>query len=214
MADLLADYPIHELPHWQGPNAPRPLRSRGEDVYREFLQEFAARGRENFSYFLEHRYERLAALRMFLGKFDVPAKVDHAGLIAVSAWCPGNCGALVAKLRRPETRQVFFRPATPWMGQWRGINVVFDLGVFFGESVILRNRRLHWEYRPGASDDGSALHSGYAIGGFKDKRDWLDPMASMYDHCLAAEDDIRSGRVGGFIRADTLVGMVRDFSTR
>jgi len=212
-ADALADYPIYEPPHRQGPNCPRHLRNQGEAAYRQHIQEFDARGRENFSYFMEHRHARLTTLTTFLAKFGVTMGVDDVGLAAVSAWCPGNCGALVANLRQDAMRQVFFQLA-PWTGQYRGFNVIFDLGIFFGECVTARNRSLHWIYKPGSSDDGSAILSGYEIAGFRDPRDWLDPMSHMYTECENAEVELRSGKIGRIVHADVLAGKVRDFASR
>jgi hypothetical protein len=94
------------------------------------------------------------------------------------------------------------------------LNVIFDLGIFFGECVIGRNRRLSWDYRPGASEDGSSNLSGYDIVGFKNRRDWLDPVGTIFRACLQAEDDLRLQRVPGLWRGETLVGVVRDYSTR
>jgi hypothetical protein len=214
MLDAVADYPVYQPPHRQGPNHPNRLRIKGDEKYIHSFRDFLARGRENFEYFLENRETRLAALQAFLAKFDVKMSRDDAGLAAVSAWCPDNCGVLASKFRDNATRQAFFQMLEPWTGSRRGFNVIFDLGVFLGEAVIARNHHLSWDYRPGASDDGSATLSGYQIIGFANKRDWFDPPQRMYGICLNAEDDLRIERGGRFVREDTLVGAVRDFSTR
>jgi hypothetical protein len=52
---------------------------------------------------MANREKRLEALGTFLVKFEVEIGIDDAGLSAVSAWCPGNCGALVANLRANVT---------------------------------------------------------------------------------------------------------------
>jgi hypothetical protein len=214
MSDALLDYPVYAPPYRQGPNYPRHLQIKGEDVYGRLLREFTARGRENFTYFLEQRNARLTALGIFLAKFGVMMGIDDTGLAAVSAWCPGNCGALVPNLRLDQTRQAFFQLLEPWTGQLRGLNVIVDLGVFLGECLIFRNQRLHWIYRPGTSDDGSSNSSGFQIDGFKDRRDWLDPIGFLYRVCGNDEVDLRAGAVGRSVRSDALVGKVRDFSTR
>lgn len=204
MSDAYADYPIYEPPHRQGPDCPRHL----------LIQEFHARGSENFSYFMEHRRARLAAVGRFLAKFDVTMGIDDTGLAAVSAWCPGNCGALGANLRQNATRQAFLQFSAPWGEERRGFNVIFDLGIFLGECVTARNQRLHWKYRGGSSDDGSTNLSAYHIAGFRKRRDWLDPIGSMYSMCGDDEVNLRFGEVGQSVRSDRLVGKVRDFSTR
>ena len=210
MASALADYPIYDPPHRQDRNwQRRPVGESYDEEDLRLMREFNARGRENFSYFMNHRDERLTALGTFLAKLGVIMDLDETGLASVSAWLPGNCGALVADPREEETRQVFFQHLEPWTQQRRGLNVIFDLGVFFGECVIKRNQRLHWTCWPGAS----AIHTGHAIAGFKKKRHWLDPMGNIYYDCVNDENAIRRRQVG-VVRADTLVGKVRDYSTR
>jgi hypothetical protein len=207
MSEALTGYPAYEPLHRQGPNSPRHL-------HRNEAQAFAARGRENFSHFMEQRHARLNALSAFLAKFNVRVDLDDKGLADVSEWLPGNCGALVENLRNYETRQLLYRHSSPWDGHRRGLNVIFDLGIFLGECVATRNSRLYWINWPGASDDGSAAGSSYHIGGFRLRRDWLDPMGSMLDLCGDDEDDLRNGDVGRWVRGDRLVGKIRDFSTR
>jgi hypothetical protein len=214
MFDALADYPIYEPPYRQGPSFIRRLPGKSEENYRRLLREFLERGRENLVHFVDHRHDRLTALGKFLAKFHVNTGTDDEGLAAVSAWLPHNCGALATNLRHRETRQKFFQHLEPWTDRWRGFNVIFDLGVFFGECVMDRNPRLHWIYTPGQSDDGSANHSGYGIAGFRSARDWLDPANRIYSLCTSDENHILFGRSIQVLRAETLVGIVRDFSTR
>ena len=87
MLDAVADYPIYGPPHWQGPNFVHRRPDQSETEHEILLLRFEERGHENFSYFLEHREERLAALSAFLAKFDVKMGLDDAGLAATSAWC-------------------------------------------------------------------------------------------------------------------------------
>jgi hypothetical protein len=217
-AHALTDYPIYEPPYRQSPNFLRHLSGKSDEESKRLLREFLERGRENFVHLVDHRHERLTALRKFLTKFEVSMGTDDEGLAAVSAWLPHNCWALVANYRHTETHQKFFQHLEPWTGRWRGFNVIFDLGVFFGECITDRNPRLHWIYMPGASEDGRANHTGYGIAGFRNRRDdGLDPMGRIYRECANDEAHLRFG--GGrfniqVVRAETLVGIVRDFSTR
>jgi hypothetical protein len=207
MSQALADYPVYEPPHRQGPNAPRGSSD-------EEARAFAARGRENFVYFEERRAARLSALRAFLAKFDVVAGLEE-GLAVVSAWLPGNCGALIpAHLSRDETMQLFYRYLAPWEGNLRGLNAIFDLGVFFGECVIARNRNLHWINWPGASDNGVAISSAFNIDGFRSRRDALDPMGRMLRLCEDDAHDIRKKTPGERVSVTRLLGTVRDYSKR
>jgi hypothetical protein len=205
MLDGLADYPIYEPPHHQGPNFRHKAPDESMDEYRQSTQEFLARGKENFIHLMAGRDERLAALQRFLYKFDVVSGTDEAGLRAVSAWCPGNCGTLVTDLRKTATRQAFFQFA-PWTGQWRGLNVIFDLSIFFGECIITRNQKLYWKYLSGTSEGGYSNSSGYYVSGYKSFPDSFDAANYMYGLCTndAAEN----------LNVDVLVGVVRDRSTR
>jgi len=207
MLDILADYPIYEPLHRQGPNAPRHLGDND-------AQAFVARGRENFIHFMEQRHERLAALGTLLAQFGIDVGLDDKGLANISEWLPGNCGALAENLRNREVRRLFYEHSAPWEGCWRGLNVIFDLGILLGECVTIRNPRLHWVEWPGVSDDGSATGSGYHVAGFKLRRDWFDPMQTILNLCTDDEDDLRNNSVGHWVKSDSLVGTVRDFSTR
>jgi hypothetical protein len=211
--DALVDYPLYEPPHRQGPNNPRHARGQGEEAYHQFIQEYNARSKQNFAYFMAHREQRLAALASFLRKFEVTIGVDDRGLSLVSAWCPGNCGALVPDLGSNATRQAFFQLA-PWTEKWRGLNVIFDLGIFLGECLLIRNEHLYWEFFPRSSDDGSSNLSGYCIAGFRSIRHCIDAPECMYSVC---ENDASVQRWPGFDRSrhiNDLAGIVRDRSTR
>jgi hypothetical protein len=206
MFDLLHDYPVYEPPHRQGPGLPPQGSRQSDDEYHRNIREHVARGEENLYRFRQvHRHERLEALRAFLSKFDIEVYTDDAGLSAVSAWCPGNCGALVAYMRDDATRQAFFQLA-PWTGELRGLNVVFDLGVFMGECVIARNPKLHWKY--------VGIGSGYFITGFRHIGDNLDAPGYMYNCCANDQAMVRWPNFDRNLHVDDLVGIVRDRSTR
>ena len=214
MLGALVDYPPYGPPHRQGPNGPRRLPQQSEAEYKVLLNRFLERGHENLSYFLAHRDARMTALSAFLAKFDVKMGFDDAGLAAVAAWCPGNAGSLGADLTSQKARQTFYQALRPWTEQWHGLNVIFDLGIFLGESLIARNPRLHWVYRWGTSDDGVSYHSGYDIGGFKRVKDALDPMGFIYLRCEVDEEGLRTGKTILSASPDLLIGTVRDYSTR
>jgi hypothetical protein len=207
MLEALADYPVYEPLHRQGPNCPRHLQDRE-------AREFAARGRDNFSYFMAHRAERLSALKGFLAGFGLSVDLQDNGLGAVSAWLPGHCGDLLPTLGLDETMQIFFRYLKPWGDNLRGLNVIFDLGIFFGECVIARNPRVHWINWPGTSDNGEAAASGSHLAGFKSRRDGLDPIGRMLYLCEHDARDFRDNTQGKRVSADQLLATVRDYSTR
>jgi hypothetical protein len=134
MSEAMADYPLYDPPNRQGATYLRRRPNQSAEEHDALFSEFIQRGRENLSYLLEQRSTRLAALRDFLAKFGVQAGLDDAGLAAVSGWCPENCGALIAEFRDTATLRMLFQMQTPWTNQWRGFNVVFDLGFYLGES--------------------------------------------------------------------------------
>lgn len=114
---------------------------------------------------MDHRAEQLDALKYFLARFSVSAHLRDDGLAAVSAWLPGHCGVLMPTLPRDKVMQIFFRHLTPWEGNFRGLNAIFDLAVFLGECVIARNPRAHWIELAAVSDEGEAMESASQLGG-------------------------------------------------
>jgi hypothetical protein len=214
--DALADYPVYAPPYRQGPNHAIGAQSVNDDASRKSFADFLTRGQENFAYFLRNQEGRISSLRAFLNKFEVKLDTDDAGISVASAWCPVNCGALVANLRKDSTRQEFLQMSVPWIEAQRGFNVIFDLGIFIGECVIERNRGLKWKYRPAVSHDGSTSLSGYEIEGVGNvqRRVFFDPMVRMYGICLQAENDLRLRQVGRLVKAETLARTVRDYATR
>ena len=176
LSPALVDYPLYQPPDHPGPF----LRRRDDQTEQDFMRyrdQYAARSDENFIYFMEQRATRVAALQGFLDKFDVSANLDDTGLANVSAWFADNSFALVSSLRDEALCQVYFRLQIPWIEELRGLNVIFDLGIFLGESLIRKQPRLHWKYLPGISDHGECLCTGYQIAGFrqKGKGGWLEP---------------------------------------
>ncbi|MGX4769463.1 hypothetical protein ACWAUC_06600 [Bradyrhizobium guangdongense] len=160
------------------------------------------------------RAKRLDALRRFLERLGLDANLRDDGLGVVSAWLPSHCGALVPTMRRDKTMQVFFRHLAPWEGKLRGLNAIFDLAVFMGECVIARNPRAHWIELAGSADDGEATESAFQLGGFKSRRDGLDPMGEMIYLCEDGAKDLRNGITGERVRPDRLFGRVRDYAMR
>jgi hypothetical protein len=133
----------------------------------------------------------------------------------VSAWFPDNGYALAGNLRDPNVSQAFYQMQPPWTDERRGLNVIFDLGVFLGESLIAKQPRLHWKFYSGASDHGESNCTGYYIVGFRRRKgNWLDPGQRILSECWNDLNNLYSPRPGRFRNDDLLVGIVRDFSTR
>jgi hypothetical protein len=126
MTSALADYPPYAPPAWDAD--PDTIE---HETYKRF--------------FLANREPRLEALRMFLAKFNVASDLDDAGLMAVSAWCPLYMDLLVDDLESDSVWSAYHQFAAAWVGPLLGLNAMFDLGVYCGECILLRNPRLEWQ---------------------------------------------------------------------
>jgi hypothetical protein len=217
LAPALVDYLLYQPPNRQGPNCIGRRHYQNEEEYFRYMREFAARVDQNFLYFMDQRTTRLTALQVFLGKFGVSASLDDAGIASVAAWLPDN-GYALADFRDKAVANRFYEMQTPWTEAFRGLNVIFDLGVFLGESLIRKQPRLHRKYALGASDHGESTLTGYGVEGFrrKAKGNWLDPPQRILNDCWSdlnrlyfSNPDLRDAR-----NYNGLVGIVRDFSTR
>jgi hypothetical protein len=144
-------------------------------------------------FFLENREDRLAALRIFLAKFDVAPDLDDAGLMAVSAWCPLYADLLVDSLETDAVWSAYHQFAAAWVGPLLGLNAIFDLGVYCGECVLLRNPKLKWQ--PLRGPDHYVQHP---ILGQKYQRSF-DPVGWMYVICrnIYNEKTWDYARIGG-----------------
>jgi hypothetical protein len=215
LSEAVADYPLYQPPHRQGPNYLRRVQNQKEDEHIRLFHEFMARGEENFQFFLEQRSARLAALYAFLDKFSVKASLDDTGLSSVSAWLPGNGCALIGDPRNEAIVQAFYQMQTPWTQSLRGFNVVFDFGIFLGEALIARQPRLRWKLRLGLSEKGESASTGCSLEGFlmMGQGTHLDPPQRIFGECWN-EVNMLSSRQPRFMNSNLLVGIVHDFSTR
>jgi hypothetical protein len=216
LSPALVDYPLYQPPYRQGAFLRRRPDQTEEDFAR-YSHEYAARSQQNFLYFMDQRATRLVALQAFLGRFGVSASLDDAGLASVSAWFPDNDFAL-ANFRDESVVQAFYQLQTPWIEELRSLNVIFDLGIFLGESLIQTQPRLYWKYIPGVSDHGESVSTGYKIEGFrrKGKGNWLDPGQLILTRCKVDLNNLYSyaPRPRALRNYDIFVGVVRDYSTR
>lgn len=211
MLKQLEGYPVWAPPHRQGPNATR-LKNHEENLRQ--IRDFKRLSDENFEYFLRQRSDRIEALRVLLGGFNAIVATNDAGLEVVSDWFAVHSGTLVSNLRLPKARSVFFDLAEEWNDHWIGLNVIFDLGLFFGECIIARNARLFWELSIGVMNEGPSHHSGFVIGGFKSRKNVIDPIARSFRACLASENVLRANHSHPVPNAQEWAGVVRDYATR
>lgn len=173
MANALADYPPYTPPPWW------PTDSIDHAAYTKF--------------FLASREQRLDALRGFLAKFNVASDLDDPGLRAVSAWCPLYMDLLVDGLDSDGVWSAYHRFEAAWVGPLLGLNAMFDLGVYCGEWVLLRNPRLEWQPLRGPEH-----HVAHRIVGQKNQR-FFDPVRWTYvmSKNIYNEKDPRYARLPG-----------------
>src|SRR5579864_2776476 len=128
VVDALTDYPPYAPPIW---HSDAQSMKDAHEAYK--------------SYFFDNRKRRVEALGSFLAKFDVALSLEDTGVKAVSAWCPIYADLLVDGLQESEDLwRAYNWFETPWTGTLIGLNPIFDLGVFVGECLLHRSRRLKW----------------------------------------------------------------------
>jgi len=136
-------------------------------------------------YFLSSRQARLVALREFLANFDVSFSLDDAGLMAVSSWLPHWADLLVDDFDDPAVRIAYYRFTVPWTGTMIGLNVMFDLGIYYAECLWSRRTKLEWVVVIRGPEGAKHLIKGLPGG------KWFDPIHFMYSECW----DIRKAKI-------------------
>src|SRR5215470_4755145 len=149
-----------------------PNQNNASDLSKEAAE-------ENFRYVMDSRSTRRVSLAEFFASFGVTLTLEDKGVEAVSAWIAEFGSALVDSPQSDAAMRTFMHFATPWIGEQRGLNVVFDLSTFFGDAVIARNSRLRWKLLRGAPSDGISVMSGLFIIGQKTGR-FIDPVEMTY----------------------------------
>src|SRR5262245_31423641 len=169
VTQALVAYPPYAPPKWERDPNPEIMRAASFQ-YRD--------------YFLGGKRARLEALRSFLANFEVAFNLDDAGIMAVSTWLPRWADLLVSDFDDPAVWNAYHRFEAPWSGVLSGLNVVFDLGIYYAECVWVRRTKLEWLVVRGP--DG-ATHSIYGLPGGKP----FDPIHFMYWEC----QDIRKAKL-------------------
>jgi hypothetical protein len=107
---------------------------------------------ENFDYFMRVRQQRIAYFRDWVQRhFGVMVTLDEQGIRALSQWGSEYAGfLLVRRADRPylidTTTYLTYDP--PWTGENAGHNVLIDMGIVLGETIIAHCPRLHWDFDP------------------------------------------------------------------
>ena len=184
LAPALVDYPLDQPSHRQGPNFLRRRRDQNEEDYAREVPRICRASGSELSLFhgsAHHASRRAASVS---GKVWGERSLDDAGIASVSAWLADN-GYALANFRDKAVVATFYEMRIPWTEAVRGLNVIFDLGVFLGESIVRKQPRLHWKYILGSSDHGEA---GLRVtvskaSGRKPKGYWLDPPQRILGLC-------------------------------
>jgi hypothetical protein len=104
---------------------------------------------ENFDYFMRVRGERLDYFQQWLRRnFWVNVTLNEKGVRALSRWGNKYAGLLFAEDATKDPAESFHTYNPPWIGEYAGNNVLFDMAIVFGEIIIATCRRLHWELDP------------------------------------------------------------------
>ena len=128
----LRDYPLYDPPH----KVEERLLSR-------------ERASENFDYFMSVRLQRLEYFRNWLRRyFWVAVTPDERGVRGLNRWGNKYAGFLVVIGPDGHPTDSYFTYDPPWAGENAGYNVVFDMGIALGESIIASCPRLRWDFDP------------------------------------------------------------------
>jgi hypothetical protein len=131
----LRDYPVYDPPH-----------KREERLLTKEL------ARENFDYFMEVRQQRAEYFRDWLRRFfRVILTPDAKGIEALSRWGNKYVGLLLDTDSAGNPTDSYFTYSPSWTGNNAGCNVVFDMGITFGEFIILNCPKLYWDVDPTSS---------------------------------------------------------------
>jgi hypothetical protein len=157
----IVGYPPYAPPEWKLDPNPEAMRAASFHYKDHFLGGAQA---------------RLEALRAFLANFEVSLSSDDAGLMAVSTWLPRWADLLVNDFDDQAVWNAYRRFEVPWTGTLSGLNVIFDLGIYYAECLWTRRTKLEWLVVRGP--DG-ALHIIKGLPGGKG----FDPIDFMYWQC-------------------------------
>ncbi|MGD9544516.1 MAG: hypothetical protein AB7F41_04615 [Methylocystis sp.] len=126
---LLKDYPLYDPPH---------------KVEERLLPK--AKAQENFEYFMRVRKERVAFFSRWLkDEFGVAIGPTQRGVEALNRWMFQYVGLL---LPNRTVEYSYFSYDPPWRGDGAGCNVLFDVGIAFGEFLIANCPNLRWDMDP------------------------------------------------------------------
>src|SRR5262249_22223363 len=80
--------------------------------------------------------------------FAVTATPDEEGMRALNDWGVKYAGILQVIDPTGSPSRSYFTYDPPWVEKYTGNNILFDMGIALGESIIANCPKLHWALNP------------------------------------------------------------------
>ncbi|MBN3792227.1 hypothetical protein [Burkholderia sp. Ac-20353] len=170
----LRDYPVYDPPH----KLEERLLSK-------------ERAAENFDYFMSVRLRRLEHLRGWLRRFfRVELTLDRNGVQRLNRWANKYAGLLLVTGPNGYPTNTYFDYQPSWIDDDTGCNVVFDMGIAIGESMIAQCPKLYWDMDPisailprmarSMKNESGTSFQRATITGFENPATWKAPLHDIY----------------------------------
>ncbi|MBN3792228.1 hypothetical protein [Burkholderia sp. Ac-20353] len=170
----LRDYPVYDPPH---------------KVEERLLSKEQAR--ENFDYFMSVRVQRVAHFQRWLHcYFRVNLTPNRQGVRRLNQWANKYAGLLLPIGSDGHPTDTYFDYQPSWTGDCAGCNVVFDMGIAMGESIIAQCPNLHWDVDPisailprvakSLKQSAGASFQRPVVTGFDNLATWYGPLHDIY----------------------------------
>ncbi|MGO9986552.1 MAG: hypothetical protein ACLPIX_20370 [Rhodomicrobium sp.] len=174
VTSALKSYKVYSPPFRQSPNFLR--NQKDENIY---IAEYKKKSDANFTHFLKNKSARVDGLKSFIATFSEGATGTNMEIDEISIWFAKYHSVLLSGSDLSLEKRVFREFQEPWHGKYIGLNVVFDIGTYVGDSIINKSGK-YWSFVLGSSSRGEANHTGYTIKGFKDEAMSFDPMNEVF----------------------------------
>jgi hypothetical protein len=114
-------------------------------------------GEENYKYFIENKGVRINCLAKFLEYFGASISIVDTNIHIVDLWMQRYSGYLLRENSGANyISSRAFHPA--WRGDFAGLNVIWDIGIFAGDCAIRINPNCAWFFNDGRrTRDGKDL---------------------------------------------------------
>jgi hypothetical protein len=108
-------------------------------------------GQSNFEYFMAEKSHRVRILQTFFAtNLGIELLFTGQSIYDLGTWLFGNGRYLLPVDSRESMGAIlYFEP--DWVGHYRGMNVINDIGIFIGEYVITYNNNVRWGLYKGES---------------------------------------------------------------